>query len=303
MKRLMCVVTLLVCAGTIGLASEETWPNQHQKRADKQSKVTEQAQPEPDVPFGAYSANQAALRDALAALHAEQEARAKDKHPQQEPWNAPSVLVQMALLVVGVFYTWFAKRQWEAIKDQTRLTEESLIADKRAFVAPDTVMSLWESGQTSGLWNWRLRPRWRNTGGTPTKNLRMHIECEIRNAMLPPGYAFKCDATNVGTGMIPPNTDMLGGIAPAYPQAAITPQDIIDSQQGRKFIYLWGWARYYDVFPDTVEHLTHFCWLIVVTGDPMTFVPNTPGTPPTPGTLSFWNIQHTEGNYTEDKFT
>jgi hypothetical protein len=61
------------------------------------------------------------------------------------------------------------------------------------------------------------------------------------------------------------------------------------------------WLKYFDVFPNTPEHLTHFCWLILVTGDPQTFVPNTPGQPPTTGTLTFQYLQHTEGNYASEK--
>ncbi len=98
--------------------------------------------------------------------------------------------------------------------------------------------------------------------------------------------------------MIAPNADTHGGAAPQG--IPITPQDMLDSQAFTKFIYLWGWIKYRDVFPNTPEHTTRFCWLILVTGNPSTFVPNTPGQPPTPGTLYFNFLQHTEGNYTED---
>ena len=75
------------------------------------------------------------MRDALIALHAEQEARAKDQHANYEPIYAPSVLIQSALLVVG-----FCARSCETAvgrdQDKFRLTEETLIADKRAFIFP-----------------------------------------------------------------------------------------------------------------------------------------------------------------------
>ena len=58
--------------------------------------------------------------------------------------------------------------------------------------------------------------------------------------------------------------------------------------------------KYRDVFPKPPQHTTHYRWLIVTAGDPMKFAPNTPGQPPTPGTLSFHNVYHAEGNSIDD---
>ena len=211
-----------------------------------------------------------------------------------ESWYAPSVLVQICLLVVGFFYTLFARRQWLAIKRQTELIEESLIADKRAFVCADGFVHLWELEPNTNLYNFRLRPRYKNTGSTPTKDLRSHVECDIRNTVLPPGHIFTDQNATVGTGMVPPHGEVTGGIGPQA--TPITPQDIVEAEAFRRFIYLWGWIKYRDVFPNTSEHTTRFCWLIQVVGDPMTFVPNTVGQPPTPGALDFRFLQHSEGN-------
>ena len=109
---------------------------------------------------------------------------------------------------------------------------------------------------------------------------------------MPLGYGF-IEESSVGTGVIPPNTAVLGGEAPP---GYITQQDIIEAQAFRKFIYLWGWVKYRDVFPNTPEHTAHFCWLILILGNPMTFIPNTVSQPPTPRTLDFRYLQHSEGN-------
>jgi hypothetical protein len=37
---------------------------------------------------------------------------AQGKVTKMEPWYSPSVLVQIGLLVIGFFYTLFARRQW-----------------------------------------------------------------------------------------------------------------------------------------------------------------------------------------------
>jgi hypothetical protein len=200
----------------------------------------------------------------------------------------------LATLIIA----FFTCTLWVATSTQARLTKEALIADKRAFIFADGFIQNWETGAAPNLYNWRFRPRWRNTGSTPPRRLTTHVECEIRNTILPKGYAFNHDNGQIGTGLIPPHAETFGGIAPQG--AAITPQDIVEAEHFRRFIYLWGWTKYFDVFPETPEHITHFCWLITIVGDPMAFVPNTLGAPPTPGALAFSYIQHGEGNYTDE---
>ncbi len=188
---------------------------------------------------------------------------------------------------------------WRATTRQGKLTKEALIADKRAFVFANDVSSFWELDPTSGHYNWRFRPVWENSGETPSKKLRVYCACELRNTPLPTGFDFNQLATPAGTGLVPPKSHKLGGVAPAWPAAAITPQDILDTQAGKKFIYLWGWVRYFDVFPRTPEHITRFCWQILPVGDPVAFVPGQ--TPNQPGSLSFSTSHHSEGNCADEE--
>jgi hypothetical protein len=188
-------------------------------------------------------------------------------------------IAAFAALVVAIFTVFL----WAATHRQALLTKEALISNNRAFVFVPTFGQFWEHDPATDHYNWRLRPTLRNSGETPTKNLTMFVECEIRNTPLPAGYSFTADARNIARAIIPPKFDISGGAAPRNPGAAITPQDIIDAQNSRKFIYLWGVIRYSDVFPGTRPHITKYCYIITTTGDPLKFVPNTPGQPPTPG--------------------
>jgi hypothetical protein len=194
----------------------------------------------------------------------------------------------------------FTATLWFATNQQAELTKEAFIADKRAFVFATGFTSIWEEDKATSLYNWRFKPTLRNSGETPTKTLQMYVACEVRNTSLPPGYAFTPQEQYIASGMMPPKFDLQGGQAPQFPGAAVTPQDIVDAQAGRKFIYLWGWIKYRDVFPKTPQHTTRYCWAILPTGDPMTFVPNTPGQPPAPGTLSFHSIHLPDGNSIDD---
>jgi hypothetical protein len=117
------------------------------------------------------------------------------------------------------------------------------------------------------MFHWRFRPRWQNSGETPTKRMTLYTGCELRDTLLPMGEVLR-DRHQFGSGLLAPKTTMTGGVAPALPDPAITPQDIVEVQAGRKFLYLWGWAKYFDVFPNTPERITRFCWAIFPTGDP-----------------------------------
>jgi len=185
---------------------------------------------------------------------------------------------------------------WAATNRQELFTKEALISNNCAFVFVHNFAQFWKHDEKVGHYNWRLRPILRNSGNTPTKNMTIFVECEIRNTPIPPGYPFTPDPQNTVAGMLPPNLDLTGGVVPRTPGAAITPQDIIDAQSSRKFIYIWGVIRYSDVFPRTRPHITRYCYLITTTGDPLKFVPNTPGQPPTPGTLAVQMIHHSENN-------
>jgi hypothetical protein len=190
---------------------------------------------------------------------------------------------------------------WVATSRQAELTREALIANKRAFVYATNIFQAFDQDKTTGLYNWRFRPILRNSGDTPTKDMTMFVTCEVRNSEIPIGYPFTHNLQQVARGTIAPRIDLHGGVAPLPPAAAITPQDIIDAQAGRKFIYVWGWIKYSDVFPKTPQHITRYCWRVDPIGDPLTFVPNTVGQPPTPGTLSFNTIQHSEGNCIDEE--
>jgi hypothetical protein len=52
------------------------------------------------------------------------------------------------------------------------------------------------------------------------------------------------------------------------PLGGASPADVMASYKGTKFLYIMGWAKYFDVFPDSREHITRFCYLIEIMGDP-----------------------------------
>lgn len=183
-------------------------------------------------------------------------------------------------------------------RQQNQITRDAMIAGERAFVFPMEIHPVWEQNTQTGEYWWRFRPTWKNSGDTPTRDMIMHSECELRTAPLPLGFNFDYPTTETGKALLPPTTHAWGGIGPRFPANAISPDDILDIQQGRKLLCFWGWARYHDVFPGTPEHITRFCWYILATGDPRAFSPTQPAGP---DRLVFSTIHHPEGNCADDE--
>ena len=109
-------------------------------------------------------------------------------------------------------------------------------------------------------------------------------------------FTYTDPASPPGPGLLGPKMPGTGGQAPHFPSAAITPQDILDIQGNRKFLYLWGWARYSDILPNTPRRITKFCWQIFVAGDPLAFNPSVD-----PQSIRFSNVHQARGNCADDE--
>ena len=203
-----------------------------------------------------------------------------------------STVVTTLCTVAIAKFTW---RLADISEIQGKLTERALVETRRAFISVRGYFSWYEPDIISGCYAWRFQAMWENAGDTPTKNFRYGVHCEVRNSPLPVGFDIEANAPEVGRGLLGPRVKNEGGISPLAPLSAVTAQDIFDAQNRRKFIYFYGWARYFDAFPNTKEHVTRFCYVISPTGNPFTFVPNDPANP-----LNFTNLQHSEGNCADD---
>jgi hypothetical protein len=190
---------------------------------------------------------------------------------------------------------------WIATSRQAELTREALVADQKAFIYANGIHPLWEVDKSTGQYNWRFRVGIKNSGATPTKNLRVYCDCEIRNSLLPTGHRFQDQPLKELSGFIAPKGDITTQVAPLDPLPAISPQDIIDVENNRKHIYIWGYMKYSDVFPGTKPHITRFRWQITLLGDPLTYDPTATGSPPVPGTMTFGYVHAAEGNCADEE--
>lgn len=124
-----------------------------------------------------------------------------------------------------------------AFKESRRagdIARDAMVAGERAFVFATGITPFWERGEQTSAYNWRFRPVWQNSGDTPTRNMTMHVECVLRDTVLPIGFDFNYPTVTVGTALIPPKITTMGGIAPQAPSPPIFQQDILDAQQAEK---------------------------------------------------------------------
>lgn len=185
---------------------------------------------------------------------------------------------------------------------QAGLTKEAFIAEKRAFVFATDVSWYWDDPDpVTGFYSFRFRPNWRNSGDTPTKQMTMYCECELRNTELPKKHVFVEHRQDIVRTFVGPKAEIVGPLVPLVGQSGIAVGDVNDVQLGKKFLYLWGWGKYHDVFDGTRQHITRFCWLLDPVGDPFAFDPHAVGAPPVPGTLQFRVLHHSEGNCADDE--
>lgn len=209
--------------------------------------------------------------------------------------NYEASITALATIIIAAF----TGTLWIATSHQAELTRRTLIADKRAFVFAAGIVGIYELDPLTGHYNWRVAPVWHNSGDTPTRQLRIYTDAWFGNTPLPANFDF----TNIdplqgpGGGMLGPKMSNNGGQAPHIPhQAALAPQDIVDIQNGRRFFFLWGWARYFSTLPDTPEHITRFCWRVFFTGDPFVFNPAV-----NPSSVTVHNLHLPQGNCADEE--
>jgi hypothetical protein len=158
-----------------------------------------------------------------------------------------------------------AKDGAKAAQDSAYIAKLSMVAGDRAYVHFNGCRWVSHSDINDGHIFWRIRPMWINSGNTPTRQLRIYVHYEFRDDELPSDYAFIPDSTiTVVPTTIAPKSVVESGHRDFHGK------NLVAVSEGKKHLYIWGIARYRDVFPDTIEHITKFCVEArTVTGNPL----------------------------------
>jgi hypothetical protein len=174
------------------------------------------------------------------------------------------VILQGLSAPVAAFFAfvllWVGYGQLKAIHRQADIAEKTVIPAERAYMFVQRIDAT-VSPVTGGYVTWTFDVIWQNVGKTPTRNLRIYTQTFVDPLDIPANFQF------LAAGEFPITIAGPGGVVQGLP-VGISPADLAASQAGESFIYIWGWARYLDVFEHTPEHVTKFCWRLQMFGDP-----------------------------------
>lgn len=179
--------------------------------------------------------------------------------------------VRLYTIITGVILAATIYQAW--------LSNKSLVGVQRAFVSVDKIevakstLKIKTSLPPTVLdvkAMWAVRPIWINDGNTPTNNLKIYLHPFVdvpmgQNDPIDPAVSFNAppESTWRKTFLAPHHKEGFNSININGPTLKNIPDGI-------KTFYVWGVAKYDDVFPFTETHMTRFCYKIMsVHGDPL----------------------------------
>jgi hypothetical protein len=140
---------------------------------------------------------------------------------------------------------------------QARLTKEALVTTQRAFVFMEDIEALfstkWGTDANPSALNFVMAPRWRNSGDTPSRNLTIRVNWQPFDGELPKDFDFPFTDEPIKTLIGPDANEWSKHIR-------ISDSDVSKATDGALQIYIWGRADYEDIFRNTPQHFTQFCY-------------------------------------------
>ncbi len=156
------------------------------------------------------------------------------------------------------------------------LVNEGLISTQRAYVfLREFHVATTRNPLNDEIQTCTIQPIWENTGTTPTRNGRSHVNWKYFERSVPADFDF-ADFDELGNRVLAydaykplivgPRATALSPIISMEPAILRQVRDL----QGK--LLIWGWAEYDEVFTDAKRHRTEFAYLVVVSGSPASHV-------------------------------
>jgi hypothetical protein len=166
------------------------------------------------------------------------------------------------LLFVSTVALWkVTRKSADAAEASARIAKDALIATERAFVFLDELIPEFairpRGGNQHEFTRLVYKPRWRNSGSTPTKNMTLATNwarLDVGSEMGIGSY----DGPNAHSQRMflgPQAIEWSEAIKIRLPEATL-------ALQGNGFIVVWGRVDYGDIFPGTRPHFTEWCYRI-----------------------------------------
>ncbi len=181
----------------------------------------------------------------------------------------------LSVSTIGLWIvTWRAgRRQTDDMQASIRVAENSAQSQLRAYLSVVNITVYRLRDRFPARNEWQLAVHWMNTGQTPTRTLTTYIAPVLESEQLPDNYRImQIDSKIRRGGFLAPHSTIRTTSGEIF-----TAQDLINVRDERKFLYIFGWIRYNDIFPNTPERVTRFCYRIMIYGDVAGAGPNGEG--------------------------
>ncbi len=137
---------------------------------------------------------------------------------------------------------------------------EGLVTGGRAFVFLEDFDTEFTTkfrggGYPPNISGMTIKPRWKNGGRTPTKNLIVKVACDSIDGELAADFTFPYADNALQTMIGPDATEWSNPVQ-------ISEFDANKALDKERNIYIWGRADYLDVFDPTSPRFTQFCYRI-----------------------------------------
>lgn len=180
------------------------------------------------------------------------------------------------LLLTGIFQGLWMLAAIRASDRTAKLVNEGLVSAQRPYVfLREFQVAVTKNPLNDEIQTCAIQPIWENTGTTPTRSGRGHVNWKYFERSVPPEFDF-ADFDELGNRIqsyddykpliVGPRATALSPVISIEP--AILRQ--VRDQQGK--LLIWGWAEYDEVFEDADRHRTEFAYLVVVSGSPASHV-------------------------------
>jgi hypothetical protein len=204
---------------------------------------------------------------APAPIHSNQTEWRKDDTPLWKKiaeWSIAAATV--GLLFINIFQLGAAKKAAKAAEagavaaqNAADIAKRSLESTQRAFITFSPNLAVTGIRNKPGgdrIIEWSFSVPIENSGVTPTKGMHLHVDTVNYGFIsgLPANFKYPDTGSKPTLVVLGPKQQTGSGQVDVLP-------DVIDAMKNQKRrVYFYGWARYRDVFPNTPEHVTKFCF-------------------------------------------
>ena len=179
--------------------------------------------------------------------------------------NALMAIFTVLIFFATVAYSVIALLQWTSMRESNKINRDSLVAVQRAFISfsvhviPYATVPQNNRDRIPVIWQFDVPIT--NSGNTPTQSLQHAVHAVVLKDKISQSFDFN-DFKNGNAMFIGPKDSPVSKTNP------IPIANIANSWKGTEHIYIYGWASYHDIFPNTPLHITKFCYELSVGGNP-----------------------------------